>query len=426
LPGFIRARPPLLIGPHIARLTKQAFEVRLAAFYAAVFVVIGIQMPFFPVWLAAKGLTTRETALVLAAPFVVRMIAVPLTTRVVDRFSAIRGALILGSLAAAGGFVAVGFAQGFAGILLCYAIGSLALSPLLPLLDAYALRGLPQRGRAYGPVRVWGSAAFVAANLGAGWLLEIIAATYVVWLLVGALIVAGALSLALRPLGSDDVRPSARVASRGGVLFSPGFLLVALAASLIQASHALFYSFSVIDWTQQGLDATVIGALWATGVLAEIALFGLSAKLPSSIGPLTLLGLGALGAVIRWTAMASHPAALALPFLQCLHGLSFGATFLGSVQIVARIASPRQFATAQGDVSTLAAGLMATATALSGLLYAAAGSRAYVGMALLAALGGGFILLARRHLGKERAMPRPGASPQRSGTSHGSPSPNGQ
>ena len=32
------------------------FAWRLALFYAALFVALGVQLPFLPVWLAAKGL----------------------------------------------------------------------------------------------------------------------------------------------------------------------------------------------------------------------------------------------------------------------------------------------------------------------------------------------------------------------------------
>ena len=33
-----------------------AFAGRLAAFYAALFVLMGVQLPFLPVWLKARGL----------------------------------------------------------------------------------------------------------------------------------------------------------------------------------------------------------------------------------------------------------------------------------------------------------------------------------------------------------------------------------
>ena len=65
--------------------SKIGFAPRVAAFYAAFFVMIGIHMPFFPVWLKAKGLDPAGIGLVLAAPMVLRILTIPLTTRAADR-----------------------------------------------------------------------------------------------------------------------------------------------------------------------------------------------------------------------------------------------------------------------------------------------------------------------------------------------------
>ena len=42
--------------PPIRAIVRDAFATRLALFYAAAFVIHGIQLPFFPVWLKARGL----------------------------------------------------------------------------------------------------------------------------------------------------------------------------------------------------------------------------------------------------------------------------------------------------------------------------------------------------------------------------------
>lgn len=68
------------------------------------------------------------------------------------------------------------------------------------------------------------------------------------------------------------------------------------------------------------------------------------------------------------------------------------------MQLLARHAPAGQFATAQGDFATGLALVMAGSMALSGVLYADLGDRAYAVMALAAALGGILVLLARRWL----------------------------
>ena len=154
-----------------------------------------------------------------------------------------------------------------------------------------------------------------------------------------------------------------------GFLRTPGFAMVAAAAGLIQASHAVYYGFSSLDWKAAGLDGTAVGILWAIGVAAEITLFAFSGRLPLWLRPPVLLLAGALGASLRWGIMALDPPTAALPFLQCLHGLSFGATHLGAIGFVARAAPAGRAATAQGSLAVVLGGTMALSMGFSGVLY---------------------------------------------------------
>jgi hypothetical protein len=66
-------------------------------------------------------------------------------------------ALAAAATLSAAGYAVMGFAGGF--------IAILAASPVQPLPDADGLRGLEVRGVAYGQVRLWGSPAFILANM---------------------------------------------------------------------------------------------------------------------------------------------------------------------------------------------------------------------------------------------------------------------
>jgi PPP family 3-phenylpropionic acid transporter len=370
-----------------------SFTTRLALFYAGFFVSAGIQMPFFPAWLAAKGLDSSAIGVVLTAPIVVRVLAVPAVTRLADRSGTVHRVLAATALASVAGYALVGLAQSFLAILALVALASIALAPIMPLADAYALRGLHMRRKAYGPVRLWGSVAFIAANMGGGLALDLIARANLIWLTVAGLAATAAAACTLAPIGPDaSVQPPDTPKSPSGRL--PVFLAVTAAASLVQASHAVYYAFSTLEWSSS-LDGTAIGALWALGVLAEIVLFAISGRLPRSIGPLTLLMLGAVGGVVRWGAMALDPPLVLLPLLQCLHALSFGATHLGAVQFLAHAMADRQ-AAAQGDFATIVGIVGAGSMSLSGALHGAYGTHAYAAMAAFAGAGGLFVLLARR------------------------------
>jgi len=377
-------------------ITTDRFARRMALFYSGCFFAVGLQMLLFPPWLAAKGLDAAAIGVVLAVPALMRVIAIPIGTRIADRIGAPREVLIATAAATAVGYGAIALSNGLAAIGAAVAAASLAAAPTMPLADAYALKGLEIRRRAYGPVRLWGSIAFIAANLAGGFALDAVGRLALVWPIVAAFAVMAATAFRLAPLrqGVDPPRQLGPLAT--GRQRLAGFLAVAAAASLIQASHAVYYGFSTLDWAAKGFDGVAIGALWAVGVAGEIVLLGMSSRLPSRLGPLGLVGLGAAGGTLRWAGMALDPPAALLPLLQALHGLSFGATHLGSVQFLSQTTPDQRSSTAQGDFSTILGIVMVAVTGLSGTLYGALGDHAYGAMALLAAAGGVTVILARR------------------------------
>lgn len=378
---------------HPPPATKRNFAARLAAFYAAFFVLSGIQLPYLPLWLEARGLDAREIGLLLAIPTLARMSAVPVVSRLSDRHGDLRRTLVALSFGAALTIFGLGFASGFAAILAGMILVAVAQTPTVSVADAYALQGLAPR--AYGKVRVWGSIAFVAANVGAGFLIERIAPADIIWLIAAASI-AIALTSTLLIAPEHPVQASGAAPVRvSALLRQPVFMAIVCAAALIHGSHALYYAFSAIQWKAAGFDGLSIGLLWGTGVLAEIVLFVFSGRLPPIFGPSMLILIGAIGATLRWTAMAFDPSGWVLYPLQALHGLSFGATYLGIVTYVARSAPPGLAATAQGIYGTIGGVALAAFMMLSGWLYEPHGAGAYAAMALPALLGGIVVLIVR-------------------------------
>jgi PPP family 3-phenylpropionic acid transporter len=372
------------------------FIPRLAVLYAALFILPGIAMPFFPIWLKAKDVDAKLIGIVLAVPMVARVLAIPLITRQADRRDSVRAALVIAGLASVAGYTLVGLSAGPISILITYTLTSLFSTPLMPLAETYALKGLMARGRAYGPVRLWGSFAFILGNFAAGFAADVIPARHLIWLMVAASTLIALAAWALAPLATDGPEQVAQGMQRRKSLRDPAFIAVLAAASLIQASHAVFYGFSAVQWYAAGLDGTFIAALWALGVAAEIVLFAAQGRLPPFLTPTMLLMIGASAGVLRWLGMALDPPALALPWLQLLHALSFGATHLGALMFLAYHAPAGQAATAQGYLAIVAGLAMAAAMAISGVLYEDFGSRAYAAMALMAIAGGACGFVAHR------------------------------
>jgi len=381
----------------LSSVLHPSFALRLAIFYAALFAALGVQVPFLPLWLAAKGLDASTIGMVLSVPMLMRLLAIPLATRIADRHDALRAIIAIASALAMLGYGAMGLAQGALAVITAFALASIFYTPLMPLADAYALRGLGALGRAYGPVRLRGSAAFIVGSFAGGLVLDVVPARDLIWLVAAALVMTASAACTLSPLAPRETSTAKPLRSARDLLRDPALLAAMAAASLIQASHAIYYGFSTLDWAAAGLDSSAIGALWALGVVAEIVLFAMSGRLP--VAPTTLILFGAAGAAVRWGAMAFDPPAVLLAPLQCLHGLSFGATHLGALGFIARTAPAEASATAQGYLAVALGLAMAAAMGVSGVLYARWGSFAYVTMALLAAAGGVFALAARRLTG---------------------------
>jgi PPP family 3-phenylpropionic acid transporter len=370
---------------------RPGYVPTVAALYAAVFLSNGIQMPFLSVWLKAKGVDPALIGVMLAVPMVARVLSVPLAAREADRRGAVRATIVLAAWGSAAGTVLVGLSSGTFVIMAAYALASFIYTPLLPLAEAYTLKGLADRARAYGPVRLWGSVAFIAGNFIGGFFADAIPAVDLIWPIVGALVLIAISASLLHP----QPMPKANAAVAAAPLWrDPGFLAVIAGAGVIQASHSIYYIFSALQWRSDGLPGSAIAALWALGVVAEIALFAASGRL--RIAPIAYILIGAAGAALRWGAMAIDPPAIALPFLQLLHGLSFGATHLGALAYVAGRAGPGQAATAQGNLAIAISAAGAVAAALSGVLYSNFGSGSYGFMALAAVAGGACALIARR------------------------------
>lgn len=383
-----------------AKLSTGAFAFRLSLYYAALCLVFGVHMPFFPIWLDAKGLDAREIGLVLALPMIVRVLTVPVIAREVDRRNALQLAILVASLASVTIYAALGFASSAVVITLGFILASIAFTPIMPLTEAYALQELHRRGRAYGPVRLWGSVSFIAATIGAGVLADLIAPQNLIWVIVAMLAVN---ALGALGLPAAEPHPPAEDAPRASKLLRErAFIAVIAAAGLIQASHATFYGFSTLGWKASGLGGVTIGVLWSIGVIVEIILFAISARLPPFFSPANLLLIGAAAGVVRWTAMAASPDFWMLPLLQCLHALSYGATHLGTLGLVMRLAPRRLGATAQSYLSIVLGLTMAAATGLAGVLFEAYGALSYAAMALLAG-GGAAIAIAARPLWRDRA-----------------------
>jgi MFS transporter, PPP family, 3-phenylpropionic acid transporter len=367
-----------------------AISLRLAFFYAAIFIAFGVQLPYWPLWLGARGLSAEEIGAVGAIGQWVKGAATPLAGYAADRSGNPRRTMLLLSLGAACGFLLCLPARGLASLLLLSAATGASLSALNPLGDTLALSASAEGKLDYGRARLWGSLAFIASSVLAGQALQGHGPEWVLYLLIGAGMLTTAACLAL-PAGNAVVRRVSPL--RWRALLSARFLVFLIAAALVQGSHSVFYLFSTLHWRALGYGEATIAALWAEGVVAEILLFYWGAPLLRRIGPLGLIALGGAAGLVRWTVTAFATGLPVLALAQLLHALTFAATHLGAMHHLVRTVPPEQAATGQGiygvSVGAIGPGLIML---LAGSLYGSVGGLAYLAMAAIAALGGALAL----------------------------------
>jgi PPP family 3-phenylpropionic acid transporter len=263
----------------------------------------------------------------------------------------------------------------------------------VPLTDAYALHGVARYGLNYGPLRLWGSAAFVVGALACGLLVDVIAARELIWVIASVAGLGAIVSLGLARLDHAGNVAAAHLGAKA-LLREPGFLAIIVSSALIQGSHAAYYTFASITWQGAGLGGLTIAGLWVLGVLAEIVVFALSPRF--TLKPSVLVVIGGFSAVARWLITAQEPSVAVLSVVQLAHGLTYGLTQVGTMGLLVRHVPGQVMARGQGYFAACS-GIVASGTSiLSGAVYARHGQGVYYVMAAMA-LSGALLMWLARH-----------------------------
>ncbi|MDW8314502.1 MAG: MFS transporter [Rhodovarius sp.] len=356
---------------------------RFALLYAAQFAALGAAMPFVPAALEGGGLSPAQVGLLLAAGTLARLLAGPASAPLADRCG-LSPVLMAAAAAAAVTLPGLGLFEGLLLLLALQLLHNAALAPILPLSDAAAVAEMRRRPFDYGRVRAAGSIAFILGAVVAGWAAAQAGP-------VAALSCAALCLLAVVPLAHGLPQGPSAAGARPGrwwePLREPAFRRLLPVSALIQGSHAVYYGFSTLHWTAAGLSPLLVGALWASGVLAEVLLFLFGRPLVERLGSRGLALVAGAGGLLRWSVLAATTDPWLLWAAQALHAASFGAMHLAAIRALASLPEGLG-ARAQTLHAALGVGLASSLLMLAaGPLYAAFGGGAFLAMAGLCALG---------------------------------------
>ncbi len=359
---------------------------RLSGFYLFYFAALGALVPYWNLYLKSLDFSVTEIGQLTAILMATKIVAPNVWGWIADhtgrRIAIVRVACLLAAVTFAGVFAGTGYWW----LALVMSVFSFFWNASLPQFEATTMNHLGSETRRYSRIRLWGSVGFILTVAGLGALLDhygagmlpgiLLALFFAIWLSSLAVPESAAGHLKLEQESLRQVIRRPMVVSFFGVCF------------LMQASHGPYYTFFTIYLENFGYSRTLIGQLWALGVIAEIGIFLLMPRLLPRFGARQLLLIAAGLTSLRWLVIAVFPGHVSLIGLaQTLHAVSFGLYHAVSIYLVHLLFIGSHQGRGQALYSSLSFGAGGAAGSLaSGYLWKGIGPEAMFLLAAVASL----------------------------------------
>jgi PPP family 3-phenylpropionic acid transporter len=339
---------------------------RLSGFYLFYFALLGGTAPFYALYFDHLGFSAARIGELVAIPMLMRCIAPNLWGWLGDTSGRRLAIVRLGALGTLLCFAGIFISQTYAWLALVMALHMFFWHAVLPQFEVITLAHLKERAARYSEIRLWGSIGFILTVVGFGQLFERVSLD-----LYPVALILIMLGIVISSCWVPNARPVARpdFAESGGFvqqLRRPGVLAFYLSVGLMQLSNGPYYTFLSLHLESLGYSRGMIGLLWALGVVAEILLFLLMARLLTRFSLRTVLLASFLITALRWLLLGNLADQLwILLIAQLMHAATFGAFHAASIHFIQRSFGPQQ----QGQGQALYASLSGVGGAL-GALYA--------------------------------------------------------
>ena len=306
---------------------------RLSGYYFFYFAFIGAFSPYFGLYLQSLNFSAWDIGLLMSQMQLMRLFGPNLWGWLADRFGRRMMIIRLAALISLAGFSAFFWLDKLPGMLVAMAALAFFWSAALPLVETLTFDHLRQAPERYSRIRLWGSIGFIVAVMLTGALLDMAPAVGVLWICWGILV--GILAVALVVPEAPLAKHSDEAPGVAEILRQPRVRALMAACLAMSAAHGAFYVFYSIHLSAYGYSKTEVGGLWSLGVLAEIAVFMLMARLSLRFSMRFILLASFAAAVIRFLLMGWGVESVSVMILvQLLHGLTFGAYHASAIAAV--------------------------------------------------------------------------------------------
>jgi PPP family 3-phenylpropionic acid transporter len=313
---------------------------RISGFYFFYFATLGALVPYWGLYLQSIGFSAFDIGLLMALLLVSRIVAPLLWAWLADhsgaRMRVVRLAAFLTVIAFAGAFLGTTF-WWLAAVMLVF---SFFWNASLPMLEVATMNHLDGHAGGYGKVRLWGSLGFIASVLALGPVIDARGPWWVLPALLSLVIGIWLFSMMIPEREAADPAPHPEPFLK--VIMQPRILVFLVACFLMQASHGPYYTFYSIYLEDHGYAKSLIGVLWALGVVCEIGVFLIMSRLMAAL-PLRTIFLASFAlAALRWLLIGYYPDQLAILICaQVLHAATFGTFHASAMQMVHRLFTGR-------------------------------------------------------------------------------------
>ena len=347
---------------------------RLSTFYLFYFASVGAFIPYWSLYLQGRGFSVSQIAELLAVGMATRIVAPNVWGWIADHSASRMRIVRVSGLLAAILFAGVLLNDSYVWLLLVIAAYSFFWYASLPQFEATVLGHLGPDAHRYSAIRLWGSIGFILAVAGIGVVLDKYGSDQLPPFILLFLVGAWAVSL----FTPDSPKPpgQANAPSLSTVLRQPAVLALLAICFLMQASHGVYYGFFTLFLENHGYSRTLVGQLWALGVIAEIGIFVVMHRLLPRFGVRLLLLVTLVLAALRWLLIGLGVESIAIVlFAQLLHAFTFGVFHSATISVVHRIFPGQLQGRGQALYSSLGYGAGgAVGTLASGYIWSSVGA----------------------------------------------------
>lgn len=307
---------------------------RLSSFYFFYFASLGTLLPYWSLYLKDLGYTPAAIGELTAVIMITRIISPNLWARVADYYAAPVKAVRLACFACILGFAAIYLGQGYWWLVLVSVAFSFFWNAALPQFEAATFEHLGKYSYRYSHLRLWGSIGFIVMVTGLGRLFDNYPINYLPLVILVLFIGLWLTSLSVPECGTEEHQHKQHVPLLQ-VIRHPSVLALFASCFLMQAGHGPYYAFYSIFLEENGYSHSMIGRLWALGVIAEIGVFLLMHRLMHRFSLRFLILLSLLLAALRWWMIGMFVDVLPLLIsAQLLHAASFASYHAAAIQLV--------------------------------------------------------------------------------------------